>query len=108
MVAAEPALGYSMCMRYLKWQVIARSNTRACSYAKRDMIAALERAGCHVVEGTDPLFDRAPPVLARKILTATRYLEEHEDPKEVREDVTRAIRTCHPRAGKKFLGLFEE
>ena len=103
MLASGCALGYNIDMRYLKWQVIARSNTRACSHAKRDMIAALERNGCVVTEGTDG----APPIIARQILTAVRYLEEHEDPKVVRADVTLAIRIVHPRAGKKFLGLFD-
>lgn len=79
----------------LKWQVITRMNTRSCSYSKRAITAALERAGCVVQQD-------------RMVLDVVRSLKVDEDPKKVREDVTRYIRCVHPKVPYRFQGLFNE
>ena len=83
-------------MQYLEWEVVARSNTRSCSYAQRDMIAALEREGCAVARRTD---------IAIPLLRVVRVLKNDEEPRAVREAIDLAIRIVHPRAFQRFKGL---
>ena len=85
-------------MAYLKWQIISRGTTRACSYTKQDMLAALSRSGCEVTN------DPSTPSF---VLIATRHLTDDEDARAVRDDVSRQIRNVHRRAGIRFLGLVE-
>lgn len=84
--------------QYLEWKVVANMNTRAVSYAKRNMIGSLKRAGAEVVEL--PKNKYGP-----RFLSVKRYVDSSEDPKEVRQQITRAIKVVDPRAPYKFLGL---
>ena len=84
-------------MSYLMWEVQKRGTSRSCQFSTRDMITALEREGCVVINHDLPF-----------LLHVTRDLEPQEDPKAVREQVTRAIRITHPRATRIFKGLFDE
>ena len=79
---------------HLEWEIQRRGNTRSCQFSKKDMIAALEREGCIVKDHKLPF-----------LLLVTRPLQQHEDPKTVRKNVTRMIRIVHPRASKIFKGL---
>ncbi len=84
--------------QYLEWKVVANMNTRAVSYAKHNMIGSLERAGAEVEEL--PKSKYGP-----RFLSVKKYVDSSEDPKKVRQEITRAIKVVDPRAAYKFLGL---
>lgn len=86
----------------LQWEVLGRLNTRKCQYSLKDMHRAIERAGATIVtvKRDNVWFPNLP------ILVISKPISIFDDPKEVRQNVTRYLKIAGGmHTPLKFLGL---